>query len=114
MELLLLSAAVGLVELATLFINIIIQIQQLVDLIFANRDLLLASQVYYKGISLKKVIERAFEKYNHIVEKNDAKKEEGKLLSVNNKKLSLEKRFGAGTMENFIKLEDVKEVRGAP
>jgi hypothetical protein len=49
-----------------------------------------------------------------IVEKNDAKKEEGKLLSVNNKKLSLEKRFGAGTMENFIKLEDVKEVRGAP
>lgn len=63
-----LSAAVGLVELATLFINIIIQIQQLVDLIFANRDLLLASQVYYKGISLKTVVEKAFSKYNHSVE----------------------------------------------
>jgi len=49
-----------------------------------------------------------------IVEKHNAKKEEGKLLSVNNKKLALEKRIGAGTMESFIKLEDIKEVRGTP
>ena len=49
-----------------------------------------------------------------IVEKSNAKKEEGKLLSVDNKKLALEKRIGAGTMESFIKLEDIKEVRGAP
>lgn len=49
-----------------------------------------------------------------IVEKYNAKKEEGKLLSVDNKKLALEKRIGAGTMESFIKLEDIKEVRSVP
>lgn len=48
------------------------------------------------------------------VEKYNAKKEEGKLLSVNSKKLALEKRIGAGTMESFIKLEDIKKVGSAP
>jgi len=49
-----------------------------------------------------------------LVEKHNAQKEEGKLLSVNNKKLALEKRIGGGTMESFIKLADIKEVRSTP
>jgi hypothetical protein len=63
-----LSAAIGLVELATLFINIIIQINQLSDLIFKHKDLLLASQTYYRAIKLKTIIEKAFAKYLYTVE----------------------------------------------
>ena len=63
-----LSAAIGLVELATLFLELAIQIQQLIDLIFQHRDLLLASQTWFKVISLKTVIERAFEKFGYTVD----------------------------------------------
>jgi len=62
------SAAVGLVELATLFINVAIQLDQLTNLIFQHRDLLLASQSYYRVIKLKTIIEKAFEKYLYTVE----------------------------------------------
>ncbi|MBL4608770.1 MAG: hypothetical protein JKY01_13215 [Pseudomonadales bacterium] len=43
------------------------------------------------------------------VVKKDGKTEVGKLTRVSNKNITLEKRIGAGVMENFIKLEDIDE-----
>ena len=62
------SAAVGLIELGLLFANLLIQINQLIEQIFNARDLLLASQRWYKAISLKTVLVRAFEKEGYPVE----------------------------------------------
>ena len=63
-----LSVAIGLVELASLFLNLILEINQLIDLIENSRDLLLNSQSWYKAISLKTLIVRAFEKEGYTVE----------------------------------------------
>jgi hypothetical protein len=62
------SVVVGLIELASFFFNLIITINQLVDLIVQHKDLLLASQTYYKGIGIKTVVEAAFSKYGYTVD----------------------------------------------
>lgn len=63
-----LSAAIGLVELASLFLGLYFEIIQLVDLITKSADLLLNSQRWYKSIGLKTVIVRAFEKEGYTVD----------------------------------------------
>lgn len=63
-----LSVVVGVIEFATLMLNLFIQVQQLKDLILAHKDLLLASKTWYPILKLKDVIEAAFAKLNKTVE----------------------------------------------
>jgi hypothetical protein len=63
-----LSAAIGLVELLSMMLSTYFQIQQLIQLIIKNKDLLIASQTYYKAIGLKTVLVRAFEKLGYPVD----------------------------------------------
>ena len=63
-----LSVVLGVVEFATLMLNVYTQIQQLVDLITKHKDLLLASQTWYNGIGIKDVVEAAFAKLNKTVD----------------------------------------------
>lgn len=63
-----LSAAIGLVELLSLFINLVLEINQIIDLIEQSRSLLLASQSWYKAISLKTILVKAFQYEGYSVE----------------------------------------------
>lgn len=63
-----LSVAIGLVELLTLFLNLLLEIQQLVDLITQHLDLLLASQTWKYAVKLRSVIDAAFAKFGYTVE----------------------------------------------
>jgi len=54
------SAPIGLVELALLFVNVAIEIDLLIQNFIKHRDLLFPLISYYKGMSLKTTIEKAF------------------------------------------------------
>ena len=51
-----------------MMVNTYFQLTQLVQLIVKNKDLLIASQTYYKAIGLKTVLVRAFEKLGYQVD----------------------------------------------
>ena len=62
------SVLIGLIELSTLFINLAIEINQLMELIEKAMDLLLASQRWYKAISLKTILTKSFLKEGYTVD----------------------------------------------
>ena len=63
-----LSVVVGVVEFATLMLNLFVQVQQLKDLIISHKDLILASKTWYPVLKLKDVVEAAFAKLGKTVE----------------------------------------------
>ena len=62
------SVLIGVVEFATLAINLYIQVNQLVDLIVEMKDQLLPSQTYKNCMKLKDIVEAAFAKINKTVD----------------------------------------------
>jgi len=63
-----LSVAIGLVELLTMMVSTYFQLQQLVQLIVKNKDLLIASQTYYKAIGIKTVLNKAAQKLGYTID----------------------------------------------
>jgi len=63
-----LSIVVGVVEFATLMLNLFVQVQQLKSLIESSIDLMIASETWYPVLKLKDVVEAAFEKLGKTVE----------------------------------------------
>ena len=59
------SALLGLIEIGLLFVNLLIEINLLAEQIFKHKDLFFPSITYYKGLSMKKIMEKAaaFEGY---------------------------------------------------